>query len=92
MPYHSRTQPPNNTDNQNDGIKNRRQGVNRYVFPQDSGQKFLEENKRDHHEGADNPDEGDKEQENVELSGVQRIRSFIDLFTAGIFGHRRSPV
>ena len=52
----------------------------------------LEENKRDHHEGADNPYEGDKEQENIELSGVQRIRSFIDLFTAGIFGHPRSPV
>ena len=92
MPYHPGTQPPGKTDNQDAGIKNRRQGVNRYVFPEDSRQNVLEENKRDHHEGADNPDEGDKEQEKVKLSGVQRVGSFIDLFTAGIFGHCRSPV
>ena len=92
MPYHSGTQPAGNTDYQDHGIKNRRQGVNRNVFPQGGGQEVLQENEGDHHEGADNPNQGDEEQENVELFSVQRIRGFIDLFTAGIFGHRRTPV
>ena len=92
MPYHTGTQPAGNTDYQDHGIKNRRKGVNRNVFPEGCSQNVFKEHEDDHHEGADNADQGDEEQEKIELFCVQRIRGFIDLVTAGIFGHCRSPV
>ena len=92
MSDYSCTQSPGDTDNHDQGIKNRGKGVDRNILPQEGNQGVLEENKDDHHEGADTPDQGDKEQENVELTGIERIRGFVDPCTAGIFGHCRSPV
>ncbi len=70
MPYQPGTKPTDHTDYEDPGIKDRGQGVHGNPVPQEPGDYILQGEEGDHQEGADYPDYGDKDEQEIELPVV----------------------